>query len=145
MKRHPHLQPLSREHHLGLNIANKAKACTDTPDAIAQHWQALTEYLTTQIPQHFVIEDTLIADKLLQQTDLPLQQRQIVEQMQREHHKLAQLSTIANPSQKDVVLLANMLYEHIRFEERQLFAIAQEYLDEQTLQAIYHACSDNSK
>ncbi|EJU51942.1 neurotransmitter symporter family protein, partial [Neisseria meningitidis NM255] len=36
MKRHPTLQPLSRQHHLGLVIANKAKSVTDD-DKLTQH------------------------------------------------------------------------------------------------------------
>lgn len=38
MKRHPTLQPLSRQHHLGLVIANKAKSATDDDKLI--HHQA---------------------------------------------------------------------------------------------------------
>ncbi len=36
MKRHPTLQPLSRQHHLGLVIANKAKSVTDD-DKLTHH------------------------------------------------------------------------------------------------------------
>jgi len=63
MKRHPTLQPLSRQHHLGLVIANKAKSVTD--DDKLTHHQALVEYLTTTIPTHFEIERTRLADVIL--------------------------------------------------------------------------------
>lgn len=63
MKRHPALQPLSRQHHLGLVIANKGKSATDDDKLI--HHQALVEYLTTTIPTHFEIERTRLADVIL--------------------------------------------------------------------------------
>lgn len=38
-----------------------------------------------------------------------------------------------------------MLYDHIRFEERELFPLVQQILSEQELQAIYDASSKNVK
>ena len=36
MKRAAQLQPLSRQHHLGLNISRHAKECSDNPEDISK-------------------------------------------------------------------------------------------------------------
>ena len=37
MKRANQLQPLSRQHHLGLNLSRHAKECTNETDEISEH------------------------------------------------------------------------------------------------------------
>ncbi len=37
MKRANQLQPLSRQHHLGLNLSRHAKECADESEEIAKH------------------------------------------------------------------------------------------------------------
>lgn len=113
MKRHPTLQPLSRQHHLGLFIANKAKSVTD--DDTLTHHQALVEYLTTTIPTHFEIERTRLADVIL--TKLSDDKAvKLAKQMLDEHEYIESLLVNTDPSVDDVKELANALYDHIRFE-----------------------------
>ena len=64
MKRTKQLQPLSRQHHLGLNISHHAKECGDNPQEITKHWQILTSYLADMY-EHFRIEDNLIVNALM--------------------------------------------------------------------------------
>ena len=45
MKRANQLQPLSRQHHLGLNLSRHAKECADESEEIAKHWHNLTSYI----------------------------------------------------------------------------------------------------
>lgn len=56
-------------------------------------------------------------------------------------------SLLANtdPSVDDVKELANALYDHIRFEERELFPIAETVLSDDELFAIYEASDENVK
>lgn len=63
MKRAAQLQPLSRQHHLGLNLSRHAKECADEPNAIAEHWLNITSYIN-EMQQHFQIEDNLMAHAL---------------------------------------------------------------------------------
>ena len=150
MKRHPHLQPLSRQHHLGLSLATKAKQCTDTPSDIQAHWHALTAYLDEQTHKHFAIEEAYIAKVLLAKLTNPQQPTQITahnlaKELMTQHEALHRLTQLTNPTADDVINLANALYEHIRFEEREVFPLAQELLSESELLAIYKASDDKAK
>lgn len=150
MKRHPHLHPLSREHHLGLNLATKAKQCTDTPSDIQAHWHALTAYLDEQTHRHFAIEEAYIAKVLLAKLTDPQQPTQITahnlaKELMTQHEALHRLTQLTNPTADDVINLANALYEHIRFEEREVFPLAQELLSESELLAIYEASDESAK
>ncbi|STZ02208.1 hemerythrin domain-containing protein [Moraxella equi] len=134
MKRHPALQPLSRQHHLGLVIANKAKSATD--DDKLTHHQALVDYLTTAIPTHFEVERTCLADVIL--TKLSDDKAvKLAKQMLDEHEYIESLLSNTDPSVDDVKELANALYDHIRFEERELFPIAETVLSDDEFFAIY--------
>lgn len=142
MKRHPALQPLSRQHHLGLVIANKAKSVTDDDKLI--HHQALVEYLTVAIPTHFEIERTRLVDVIL--TKLSDDKAvKLAKQMLDEHEYIESLLVNTDPSVDDVKELANALYDHIRFEERELFPIAETVLSDDELFAIYEASDENVK
>lgn len=142
MKRHPALQPLSRQHHLGLVIANKAKSATD--DDKLTHHQALVSYLTVAIPTHFEIERTRLADVIL--TKLSDDKAvKLAKQMLDEHKHIKTLLANTDPSVNDVKALANALYDHIRFEERELFPIAETVLSDDELFAIYEASDENVK
>lgn len=142
MKRHPALQPLSRQHHLGLVIANKAKSATD--DDKLTHHQALVEYLTVAIPTHFEIERTHLADVIL--TKLSDDKAvKLAKQMLDEYEYIESLLANTDPSVDNVKELANALYDHIRFEERELFPIAETVLSDDELFAIYEASDENVK
>ncbi|OOR88812.1 hypothetical protein B0182_08865 [Moraxella bovis] len=141
-KRHPALQPLSRQHHLGLVIANKAKSVTDDDKLI--HHQALVECLTTAILTYFEIERTRLADVIL--TKLSDNRAvKLAKQMLDEHEYIESLLANTDPSVDDVKELANALYDHIRFEERELFPIAETVLNDVELFAIYEAIDENVK
>ena len=63
MKRAAQLQPLSRQHHLGLNISRHAKECSDNPEDISKHWHKLTSYiddLQSQGSHHGIVKTLMI-------------------------------------------------------------------------------------
>jgi len=152
MKRAHQLQPLSREHHLGLNLSNHAKNCSDNPDDILQHWQALEIYLTA-MTAHFALEDNVLA-KLLSpyEKDIPEIKAALVT-LNQHHRELETLLTLMQAAERQgkpiqaeqVRKLATLLYDHIRFEERELFPLAEKQLNESQLNAIYDASDDNVK
>ncbi|OOR89645.1 hypothetical protein B0181_06215 [Moraxella caviae] len=145
MKRHPCLQPLSREHHLGLVLSRRAASLADDDAAgIAEHWQALTDYLTTQIPAHFATEKECIADVIF--AKLPSDEAvRLANEMLKQHNEIEALLQISAPTAADVRKLAQALHDHIRFEEREVFPVAQAVLDNNELQALYAASSDAAK
>ena len=156
MKRANQLQPLSRQHHLGLNIARHAKECPDDHTAITKHWSALTAYLS-DMHEHFHIEDTLIANALLPYKETQSEIASVLETLEKQHQSLYEFmakvkTSIKTKGSKDnevtvveVKELGTLLYDHIRFEERELFPIVERYLTEEELDAIYAASPDSIK
>ena len=152
MKRAHQLQPLSREHHLGLNLSRHAKNCSDNPDDILQHWQALETYLSA-MKAHFAVEDNVLAQLLSpHQNDVP-EIKLALDTLSQHHKELDSLFTAMQAAQNkgkptqavQVRQLAELLYDHIRFEERELFPLAEQHLNESQLTAIYDASNDKVK
>lgn len=150
MKRAKQLQPLSREHHLGLNLSRHAKDCADTPNEIKAHWQKLTAYID-DMRHHFQIEDNLIAMALQPYKDsvpkvaaalATLSEQHILLHKQMEQTQKAEGQPITANQVRE---LGSLLYEHIRFEERELFPLAETYLSQSELDAIYEASSEKVK
>lgn len=153
MKRANQLQPLSRQHHLGLNIARHAKECPDDHAAITKHWSSLTSYLS-DMHEHFHIEDTLIANALLPYKETQSEIASVLETLEKQHKSLyefmAKIKTSTESKDNEVTVvevkqLGTLLYDHIRFEERELFPIVERYLTKEELDAIYAASPDSIK
>ena len=150
MKRANQLQPLSRQHHLGLNLSRHAKECTDTPDEIAKHWHNLTSYID-DMQYHFQIEDNLIANALEPYRAIQPDVASVLETLDGQHKQLHQLMNTAGKSGgKDVTVtqvkeLGTLLYDHIRFEERELYPTIEKYLTEAELDVVYKASPDSIK
>jgi iron-sulfur cluster repair protein YtfE (RIC family) len=121
MKRHPSLQPLSREHHLVLAQARAIRWALSgragTPREACAGFLAVWKGTITQ---HFVAEELWI---------LPLiSRREDAERMRDEHEKLRVLAerlshkeSGAEPDRELLSRLARGLDDHIRWEERHLF------------------------
>lgn len=126
MKRHAALLQLSREHHTALKLARLARFASDagSPEAIAEATQTITNKFANEIEAHFQAEENDILPALLARGETDL-----VNHTLDEHKILRALNQ--QLQQPDGTTLANfgqMLYEHVRFEERTLFERAQELL-----------------
>ena len=150
MKRANQLQPLSRQHHLGLNLSRHAKECADTTDEIAKHWHNLTDYID-DMQYHFQIEDNLIANALEPYRASQAEVASVLAALAGQHKRL---QTLIDAGQKtasqsitteQVRELGTLLYDHIRFEERELYPIVEKYLTEDELDAVYQASPDSIK
>lgn len=108
------------------------------------HWQALIDYLTIQIPTHFEVEKTYIADVILAKLNED-EAKMLATEMLKQHDDIEALMGIKQPGVSDVQALARALYDHIRFEEREVFAKAQTVLSEAELKVIYDASDDRAK
>ncbi|PNK60079.1 hemerythrin domain-containing protein [Psychrobacter sp. FDAARGOS_221] len=145
MKRIEQLQPLSREHHLGLVISNHAKQCANDVEQIAKHWTALTDYINHNMDNHFKVEDDLILTTLAQYQQQHPKVAEVMQKLTEQHSQLYQLVTLDSLSAAQVRELGTALYDHIRFEERELFPLVEQLFSEQQLQAVYEASSSNAK
>lgn len=153
MKRAKQLQPLSRQHHLGLNLSRHAKECIDEPAEISKHWLNITNYLQ-EMQNHFRIEDNLIVDALQPYQDTNPEVASVLNTLDEQHKALYQLmreGEASESSQRHPVTvtqvreLATLLYDHVRFEERELFPLVERYLTEAELDTIYAASPDSVK
>ncbi|WP_440824952.1 hemerythrin domain-containing protein [Psychrobacter cryohalolentis] len=153
MKRANQLQPLSRQHHLGLNLSRHAKECTDEPAEIAKHWHYLMAYIK-DMQAHFNIEDTLIAHVLEPYRASHTEVVSVLETLDAQHKQLYKLMDETEHSQKSinkevtaaqVQALGTLLYDLIRFEERELYPAVEKHLTEAELNAIYEASPDSIK
>ena len=153
MKRTNQLQPLSRQHHLGLNLSRHAKESLDEPEETAKHWHNLTSYIN-DMQYHFEIEDNLIANALEPYRATQPDVASVLETLDGQHKQLHQLMNTVKQSQKsgtkDVTVaqvheLGSLLYDHIRFEERELYPTVEKYLTQAELDAVYEASPDSIK
>jgi hemerythrin-like domain-containing protein len=108
---------------------------------------------------HFKIEDNLIVDALLPHQSTQPEVASALDTLEEQHKQLNALTAEIKASQENknghandsvvtveqVKALANLLYDHVRFEERELFPMVEKYLTEPELNAIYHASPDNIK
>lgn len=126
MKRHVALQHLSREHHQALKLARLASFAADSgsPEAIAQAAESIVERFPDELEPHFQTEE----DDLLPALDV-LGQHALVDRTLAEHRELRQLNRrLVEPDGTTLARFGNLLREHVRFEERELFETAQTLL-----------------
>jgi hemerythrin-like domain-containing protein len=126
MKRSPALQPLSREHHTALSLANACVRAALSGDAALVRLacqRAITSY-TNELDAHFKTEEQSLLPLLTSPETQALVQRTLVE-----HQMLRGL--LDGLRQNDVEALNNFgkyLAAHVRFEERELFSVIESLL-----------------
>lgn len=127
MKRTPALQPLSRDHHKGLAVAQRLRrACVDTaPEASV----AFLDYWRTHGRHHFRTEEEILLPAFARYGDLwhPLVMRVLLDHLtiRTRAHELDE-----NHDQPLQALqeLGLQLADHIRLEERELFPLIENTL-----------------
>ncbi|MBU0528544.1 hemerythrin domain-containing protein [bacterium] len=140
MKRIPELRDLSDDHHRGLVLARKAKLASKSKDEslIANVWKEIKEKFISELEPHFQIEEKFIAPNLA-----ALGKVILLERFYTDHKILRKL--IKSGSKKTSVELhfvGVLLEKHIRFEERELFEEAQNYLSTDLLNSIAKASKE---
>ncbi|MCW8828593.1 MAG: hemerythrin domain-containing protein [Gammaproteobacteria bacterium] len=127
MKRSPGLRTLSSEHHTGLVMARRAIQAVEEGQ-VADAWQDLALRFEQELEPHFRQEEEQLLPALRQAGEEAIVQRTL------EEH--AALRALIHDRERDAEALkafAELLKAHIRFEERELFAIAQARLPEFSL------------
>ena len=126
MKRHATLLQHSREHHTALRIARLARFAVDSgsPEAIAQTAATIVEQYPELIEAHFRSEE----EGFLQQLKA-IGQDELVARTLADHARLRELGQrLSQPDAATLAEFGTLLNDHVRFEERELFEIAQELL-----------------
>lgn len=126
MKRHSQLQELSREHHHALQLALRARrAATSGDHALVE--SAATACLAAfrdELDAHFVVEETTLIPLLRDAGEDAL-----VAQLERDHAELRGLCVrLGRPDAATLLGFAERLSAHVRFEEREVFAVLERLL-----------------
>jgi len=132
IKRSKELAPLSREHHDGLLFAWKIKQGLANGTSIETLCNYTRWFWSNHIKPHFKDEEKGLVKFLLEENAL-------VKQMFKEHAQIRDLiiSLDKEPDSTSLQLLAEFITNHIRFEERELFAYAEQTLTSEQLNEIY--------
>ena len=132
IKRSKELAPLSREHHDGLLFVWKIKQGLANGTSIETLCNYTRWFWSNHLMPHFRNEEKVLIRFLPAENVL-------VQQMLKEHEKIRDLvfSLDKEPDPNSLQMLANLINDHIRFEERQLFAYAEENLTPEQLVEIY--------
>ena len=139
IKRSKELAPLSREHHDGLLFAWKIKQGLANKTSIATLCSYTRWFWTNHMKPHFKDEEKVLVKFL--PADNPL-----VGQMFNEHAHIRDLIIFLDrePEPNSLQLLAEYINNHIRFEERELFAYAEQTLTPEQLKEVYEELPENS-
>ena len=135
MKRDPRLRSLSNDHHRALVMARKMNNVGNiTPDILEE----IKIFCSDELKPHFFQEESTLLPALKKYGE-----NEIVERTLREH---AQMVELAARLEQDGVLqqFAQLLKQHVRFEEQELFEVSQEKLSDAELDAVAQsgrACS----
>jgi hemerythrin-like domain-containing protein len=130
MKRHQQLQELSREHHSALKLALHAKRAALSGDSaqISASASACIHAFGLELNPHFVAEETALLPLLAKEGEHALVQRTLGE-----HAAMRTLvQQLEQPSASVLGDFAELLNAHVRFEERELFAVAQQHFERRT-------------
>ena len=137
LKRSKELAPLSREHHDGLLFAWKIKQGLANGTSVETLCNYTRWFWSNHIKPHFKGEEKVLVKFLPGDNAL-------VQQMFKEHAQIRDLviSLDKEPDSNSLQLLAEVINDHIRFEERELFSYAEKTLSPEQLNEIYNELPD---
>ena len=126
------LAPLSREHHDGLLFVWKLRQGLKYNIAAARLKGFVIFYWQQHIKPHFYHEEQVLSKHI--PADNPL-----IRQMNEEHALIRELilSLGEDTTVENFTTLADVIYKHIRFEERELFEWTEANLTKEHLEEIY--------
>jgi hemerythrin-like domain-containing protein len=122
MKRDSALRDLSSEHHSALVLIRRIRKASASPEfQSAATWSVVIERFEREMEPHSQKEEQGLLPALS-----AIGEHALVERTLREHRAMRDLVAKADP--KDLARFARLLSDHIRFEERELFEVAQRRL-----------------
>lgn len=129
IKRHPAIQPLSREHHQGLLLVFKIGKGLENKIAESRIHQYILWFYNKYLYDHFKAEENYLFP-LLEKTD-----KDIIQAL-KEHHLINTWMLKEEVSRLDLIKFRQLLERHIRFEERRLFNRIQEHCSPKQLDKL---------
>lgn len=131
MKRHESIAPLSREHHFGLLFCWKIRQGIKLNVEAGRMYQYVAYFWNTHLEEHFREEEEWLFKKI---------NDALTRQALQEHQEIKQyLQQLKNaPKAGNLLQLANMINDHIRFEERTLFPHLEKVLTPGQLEEAGH-------
>jgi hemerythrin-like domain-containing protein len=136
MRRHAALRGLSSDHHHALVLAREARIAAEDPERAAAVWSSLAQTFALKLEPHFRTEERFLLPALEAAGEVA-----VVLQTRREHEFLRALVRgveCADPV-TGMLLFADALERHVRFEEREVFEVAQRVLAANSLEALSDA------
>lgn len=135
MKRHPALTQLSREHHPALVLAKRAQQmAAGKGEEVERLMAEIGAIFDRELEPHFRLEEDRLLPQLRQAGQLALVERTLAE-----HAELRTL--VGRLGLGDIASLPRFgekLAAHVRFEERELFAVAESLLTPEQLPLVDH-------
>lgn len=146
MKRCPQLEALSAEHHTALVLARRAarSAVGRGKLSVPQAWQQIEAAFAAELEPHFSIEEKFLVPPLEKFSDSEV--TQALARLRDEHCLLREL--VRDTQKHDAENLARFgqaLHDHVRFEERTLFELAEAKLATAELDRIAQACPKRNR
>lgn len=130
MKRNENIVPLSRDHHNGLLFSWKIRQGINKNIETERIRKYVHYFWDDHLQKHFEEEETILFNKI---------QHELCEKAYAEHTQIKGLIEEIDrgdaPLEK-YILLADVLEQHIRFEERTLFPFLEKTLDPEQLSEI---------
>lgn len=137
MKRSPHLMQLSREHHTALLLAKRAQRLgKGTAAEAAAFMSELPDIFGGELEPHFQVEEIALLSAL-QNSGGTEHVVGMVERTVAEHEALRALARrIGAHDFASLAPFGELLDAHVRFEERELFGLAESLLTAEALARI---------
>jgi len=129
LKRHDSLKPLSREHHHGLLFCWKVRKGLKNNVELERIKQYRDFFFSRHLKQHFKKEEKYLFPLLSDNHPL-------IKKALKQHKKLNKLFNEREELLKALSGIEELLDEHIRFEERELFIVIQQEVGAENLTAI---------
>jgi hypothetical protein len=133
MKRHPALLKWSHEHHSALVLAKRAQCVNECSiDGLKALMSEVAGAFAAELAPHFHLEEYYLLPALLNSGQADAVARTLAE-----HAELRSLVGQLDISHPEIIhRFGKALAEHVRFEERQLFPLAESALTPETLASI---------
>jgi len=142
MKRCPELQDLSREHHTALQLALRLKRAVASGDdaQVEEGCERTRRVFDRELWPHFREEEERLLPALEAAGGNAVVARTLIE-----HRALQRLVREMDMPDPDVLQrFAELITEHVRFEERELFPAAEDLLGRETLARLFAPASGSA-
>ena len=139
IKRSEQLAPLSRDHHEGLLLSWKIKQGLKNGADLQTIQEFIKWFWQNHLEEHFREEEETLAPCLSKENEL-------IRRMFEEHQTIKKfVNSDEAPNAISLTQFADLLNDHIRFEERVLFPFIEKTVSVEELQSIYEQLEKDHK